>query len=292
MVNETSTNAQAAVAALRRRLPRTRVVAVRSPAGLPAALDTSAQEAAVQGGALGVLGGDGSVNAAVRTALDYGLPLAVFPGGALNHFAAAAGLPSVADAAAALEEGEGSAVDVALIDEPDAKGPPKVFLNTFALGAYADLVHIREGARRWCGRPAATVLALSLVSSTVRPFTARVDGTARRLWLLFAGNGVYTHHSLRTLPARERLTSGQLDVRLLDADAWEHHGRLPALLAEALDAPHALRLPEQHLVPRLDLTGLHGIKYAYDGEVATAADALSLRTAPSALALYRPVPCR
>ncbi|NMO33471.1 hypothetical protein HG826_07685 [Streptomyces sp. GMY01] len=292
MVNETSTNAEAALAALRRRLPGTRVVTVRSPAELPAALDASAREAAVQGGVLGVLGGDGSVNAAVRTALDYDLPLAVFPGGAFNHFATAAGLPSVAEAAVALEEGEGSAVDVALIDEPDAHGPPKVFLNTFALGAYADLVHIREAARRWCGRPAATVLALSLVGGTVRPFTVRVDGTPRRLWLLFAGNGVYQHHSVRTLPARERLTSGRLDVRLLDADAREHHGRLPALLAEALDAPRVLPLPEQLLVARLELTGLRGLAYAYDGEAATGADALSLRTMPSALVLYRPVPWR
>ncbi|WP_018569629.1 diacylglycerol kinase family protein [Streptomyces sp. PsTaAH-124] len=290
VANPAATGAERALAELRSLLPRARPVTVRSPDGLPAALEAAARSAAEAGGALGVVGGDGSANAAARAALRHGLPLAVFPGGALDHFAGAAGLRSVSVAAAAVQEGRGAAVDVALIGTPGPHRPPRVFLNTFALGAYADLVRLRELVRRRCGRRAATALALPLASGTARPFTLRLDGTPRRLWLLFAGNGVYRQHSLHALPTRERLSDGLLDVRLLDADAGQRHGRLVALLAEAVDAPHALVLPKQHVVPRLWLAGLRGLTYAYDGETATAPDTLTLTAAPAALLLYRPVP--
>ncbi|ANH90215.1 hypothetical protein A8713_02875 [Streptomyces sp. SAT1] len=292
VANPAATGAERALAELRSLLPRARPVTVRSPGGLPAALEAAARSAAEAGGALGVVGGDGSVNAAARAALRHGLPLAVFPGGALDHFAGAAGLRSVSVAATAVEEGRGAAVDVALIGTPGAHRPPRVFLNTFALGAYADLVRFRELVRPRCGRRAATALALPFASGTARPFALRLDGTPRRLWLLFAGNGVYRQHSLHALPTRERLSDGLLDVRLLDADAGQRHGRLVALLAEAVDAPHALALPEQHVVPRLRLAGLRGLTYAYDGEAAAAPDTLTLTAAPAALLLYRPVPSK
>ncbi|MFD8609101.1 diacylglycerol/lipid kinase family protein [Streptomyces sp. NPDC059631] len=292
VANPAATGAERALAELRSLLPRARPVTVRSPGGLPAALEAAARSAAEAGGALGVVGGDGSVNAAARAALRHGLPLAVFPGGALDHFAAAAGLRSVSVAATAVEEGRGAAVDVALIGTPGAHRPPRVFLNTFALGAYADLVRFRELVRPRCGRRAATALALPFASGTARPFALRLDGTPRRLWLLFAGNGVYRQHSLHALPTRERLSDGLLDVRLLDADAGQRHGRLVALPAEAVDAPHALALPEQHVVPRLRLAGLRGLTYAYDGEAAAAPGTLTLTAAPAALLLYRPVPSK
>ncbi|WP_405595049.1 diacylglycerol kinase family protein [Streptomyces sp. NBC_01410] len=50
-------------------------------------LGQAAKDVGARGGALGIAGGDGTVNAAAVLAAEGGLPLAVFPAGTLNHFA-------------------------------------------------------------------------------------------------------------------------------------------------------------------------------------------------------------
>src|SRR6185437_9474903 len=80
---------------------------------LDKALEDAAERARSLGGALGVLGGDGTVNAAAAVAVRHGLPLALLPGGTLNHFAYDLGIETYAEAARAVETGEAVAVDAA-----------------------------------------------------------------------------------------------------------------------------------------------------------------------------------
>lgn len=61
---------------------------------------------------LGICGGDGTINAAATAALRAGIPLAVFPGGTLNHFALDLGLAGAEDTCRALAAGHAVRVAV------------------------------------------------------------------------------------------------------------------------------------------------------------------------------------
>ncbi|WP_281154360.1 hypothetical protein [Streptomyces sp. HYC2] len=115
-----------------------------------------------------------------------------------------------------------------------------------------------------------------------------MDGRKRKLWLLFVGNGVYRSPRPLAAPARAELSSGLLDVWLLDAHWWAGRRQLAGHLARVAGMPENLPLPERHLPTRLDLDALSGLRYAYDGEVADAPAAVRLEAAPAALRLYLP----
>ena len=105
----------------------------------------------------------------------------------------------------------------------------RYFLNTFSIGAYPELVRIRE---HWAGRIGAWpagVLAAWEVLRTAEPLTVEINGKRRAVWLLFVGNCQY--RGLGFAPVRRHdLADGVLDVRVV------HGGRLARtrLLAAAL----------------------------------------------------------
>ncbi|MEW1639665.1 phosphatase PAP2 family protein [Streptomyces sp. NPDC093801] len=101
---------------LRERLPRAEVVECGGDA-----LETELASAAERADVLGVCGGDGTVNAAATAALRAGVPLAVFPGGTLNHFALDLGLSGPEDTCRAVAEGQ--AVRVAVGRFTPSAGP-------------------------------------------------------------------------------------------------------------------------------------------------------------------------
>ncbi|MFE4410909.1 bifunctional phosphatase PAP2/diacylglycerol kinase family protein [Streptomyces sp. NPDC093064] len=266
--------------ALRDVLPEADVVECE-PGEVQAELEKAADRARV----LGVCGGDGTVNAAAEVALRRGLPLAVLPGGTLNHFAYDLGVEDARALGRALEHGHGVRVDVGRFRSGSKRG---VFLNTFSLGLYPELVRERE---RWSGRiggwPAGVLAALKVLSADRHPLRAVVQGRTHPLWLLFAGNGTY--HRMGLAPGRRLdLTDGKLDVRVV------HGGRRPALrlLSAALAGP-LTRSPAHAAVQvkRLRLTGVApGTLLAHDGEVMEVEDELWLEKLPEALAVYRPLP--
>jgi undecaprenyl-diphosphatase len=279
VVANTSAGTADRVRALHDALPLAEVVEC-DPSDVPAELEKAAAHARV----LGVCGGDGTVNTAAEVALRHGLPLAVVPGGTLNHFAYDLGVEDVRTLGRAVRDGEAVRVDVGRFTCGDRQG---VFLNTCSLGVYPELVRERD---RWSHRigdwPAGVLAALRVLRADRHPLEAEVGGRARPLWLLFAGNGTY--HRMGLTPGRRvDLADGRLDVRVV------HGGRRPALrlLAAAFAGP-LTRSPAHAAVQvgRLHLRGVApGTLLAYDGEVTEVQGEVTLEKLPEALTVYRPL---
>jgi len=113
-----------------------------------------------------------------------------------------------------------------------------------------------------------------------------VDGRARTLWTLFAGNGHY--HPAGFAPSwRERLDDGCIDIRLIDAEQRFARSRLvAAVLTGRLGRS---RVYEQRIVAKLPVRSLQGpLQIARDGEVSEGPEQLLLRAAARPLVVYRP----
>ena len=260
-------------------LPRAEVVRASDDVG------TALREAAQRCTVLGIMGGDGSINCAAGVALEEGVPLAVIPGGTLNHFAGELGIGSVEDVVAALRDG--SAVRVT-VGSADAKGDGLYFLNTFALGVYPELVKEREKHEGRIGKWPAMALAVARILRHAECIAVDVDGERRNLWTLFAGNGHY--HPAGFAPSwRERLDDGCIDVRLIDAD--RRYARTRLAIAVLTGRLGRSRVYEERVVGRLPVTSRQGgLRLATDGEVQDGPGHLLLRAASRPLVVYRPTP--
>ncbi|MFF5444602.1 bifunctional phosphatase PAP2/diacylglycerol kinase family protein [Streptomyces sp. NPDC012888] len=289
VVVNTDSGSAAAADGLRAALPRAEVVTCGAGDELPELMADAAARSTV----LGVCGGDGTVNAAAAAALRAGIPLAVFPGGTLNHFAADLGLAGPEDTCRAVAEGQAVRVSVGRFTPgPGAgSGPGSAesgyFLNTFSIGVYPELLRHRV---RWApriGSGPAALLAAWRVLRAQHPVRLRLGGRTVPVWLLFAGNGTY-HGSGPTPRRRLSLDEPHLDVRLVLGGG--HPGT--RLLAAAFTGP--LTRSPAHLATRLDalrITGIPpGTALAHDGEYATAPTDLVLDKLPAALTVYRPRP--
>lgn len=274
---------------LRALLPRAEVVFYDEEAGpLSKVLAKAAREAARRGGALGVCGGDGTVNAAATAALAADVPLMVLPGGTFNHFAADLGLDTVADACTAVVQGRAVRTDVGRIRPLRAASgdaDPTYFLNTFSIGVYPELVRLRERWSPRIGGPPATLLGVTRILRQAGPIQVEVNGHRRSLWLLFAGNGVY--RSVGVAPVRRHdLADGMLDVRVAHAGRFARTRLLAAACVGRLARTpfYAAATPK-----RLVISGLpEEACIAYDGEVTDAPPALVLDKLDEALTVYRP----
>ncbi|CAN5835466.1 bifunctional phosphatase PAP2/diacylglycerol kinase family protein [soil metagenome] len=256
-------------------LPDARLVELEEGDDLMAALSEAASEAR----AVGMVGGDGSLNAAAGIAHAQGLPLFAVPGGTLNHFARDVGLTSVDDALAALAAGEVVAVDLAEID-----GRP--FLNTASFGAYVELVDTRERLEGRLGKWPAMIVALVRVLRRSCPTEVEIDGRTRRLWMIFVGNCTYHPHGFA--PSwRTRLDDGRLDVRLLDASMPAARLRLvAAVLTGRLGRCQAY---EEHQVSEVRVRRLDDDRrLARDGETFDGSAEFVISKCPEPLLVYAP----
>ncbi|MFD5073997.1 bifunctional phosphatase PAP2/diacylglycerol kinase family protein [Streptomyces sp. NPDC058371] len=269
---------------LRGLLPRAELIEVGPDDDFTELLDRAVDRARRSGGALGVCGGDGSVNAAAHAAARYGLALAVFPGGTLNHFAQDVGVPEFEDTAVAVARGEAVAVDIGVATS--VTGDEVRFLNTFSIGLYPELVALREQLEKRLGKWPAAAVALTRVLRTATPIELTVNGRSRRLWLLFAGNGRYRPDGFAPT-YRPRLDDGLLDLRMVDGG--HRLARTRVVVSALAGALGRSRVYSAEAVPRVRLEGLRGTDtLAHDGEVAPTPVELTLGKEHRALVVYRP----
>jgi len=275
VVNPSAGSSEQAAEELRKELPDAEVLELEEGDDLEAAL----HQAVDSGCAIGVAGGDGSVNAAAALAAEHDKPLMVVPGGTLNHFAYALGLDALADAAQAVRDGRAAAVDRALIDG-------QTFVNTASIGSYVDLVDSRERLEHKIGKWPAVVVALWGVLRHSEPVDLELDGDRRRVWMIFVGNCRY-HPSGFAPSWRERLDDGDLDVRIVDgAQPWSRARLFLSVLTGTLARCGAY---EQRFVKELRVKSLDGrLRLARDGETFDGSEEFTITKAAEPLLVYVP----
>ncbi|WP_307802060.1 bifunctional phosphatase PAP2/diacylglycerol kinase family protein [Actinomadura violacea] len=278
-------SAEVAAGLLERELPAAELIVLEPGQDLRKAFAEAAERADV----LGVVGGDGTVNAAARAALDHDVPLLVVPGGTFDHFARALGIEAPAQAIAAYRAGRLGRVDVAYAAHAapgSGEGDERLFLNTASFGAYTELVDRRERLEKRLGKWPALAVAAVRTLRHAEPVDAVVDGHRRHVWLAFVGNGMFGSHG--AAPTwRERLDDGCLDVRMVATGR-----RLPRVRAVAAVLAGHLHLTPGYRAWRaggLEVLAAAGeLRLARDGEVSPVPPQIRFGKHPRALAVFRP----
>ncbi|MFZ2174753.1 MAG: phosphatase PAP2 family protein [Rhodococcus sp. (in: high G+C Gram-positive bacteria)] len=236
--------------------------------------------------ALGVCGGDGTVVAVAAAAARLSLPLAVFPGGTLNHFAQDVGVADLADTAEAVESGHAHLVDHAVAVTDVAEPAP--FLNTASLGGYPDAVRLREKWQPRYGKWPAACAAMIRILLAASPLAVSVDGRPALVWMLFVGNGRYSPSDQIPM-SRPEISGGLLDVRYVRAD--RRASRLRLLFAAATgtlgNTPVYVHSRASRLTVQVDGPP---VALATDGEVVADARTFEFRSVPESITVYRPRP--
>ncbi len=255
-------------------LPQADVVPLDDPGQLAKVLEHAAADAV----ALGVRGGDGSVNAAAQVAYDAGKPLAVIPGGTLNHLARDIGVSTLEDVARGVERGCTVEMDVAEIDG-------RAFLNTASFGSYAELVDARERLEERIGKWPALVAALLTVLRGREPVEVEIDGRHHRIWAIFVGNCRYEPAGFA--PAyRPSLDDGLLDVRIVHAD--HPFGRSRLITAVLTGTLARSRVYEQRFANEIRVRSGEPIRLARDGETFDGSREFTIRKRPRRLRVFVP----
>jgi diacylglycerol kinase family enzyme len=277
VVNRDSGNGVTPTRELREALPKAEVVEVDVKEGdeLRRALDERADEST----ALGVAGGDGTVNTAAQVALDEGKVLMVVPSGTFNHLTGALQIETVDDAVAAVKKGQAVGIDVAVIDG-------KAFLNVASFGGYVEFVDAREKLEHRIGKWPAVAIALIRVLRSYEPVEIEIDGKPACVWMAFIGNCRY-HPSGFAPSWRERLDDELLDFRYVDGAAPFARTRLTvAVLTGRLGRS---KVYHQSVVQRLRIHSLNGpLRLARDGETFEGSEDVVIEKLPKRLAVYVP----
>lgn len=281
---------------IRARLPRAQVVVLGPDDDLDEVVD-AAMAADDRPGALGVLGGDGSVSRTAHLARRHGVPLWVAPGGTFNHFARAAGIPDVDAALAAFAAGGIREVAVAEVSVDD--GEPVTVLNAVSLGTYPQFLAERTeraGLGKWLGGVGAIRSALR----EAQPVRIAREGRTATVWSVFVGVG-RNDPQRHAMMQRTSLQDPVLDVRV-------HHARGSRMRAmtslafgrRTLRVLQALRMlpPASEFERRVTDDwrvrvdpGEGAAVYVHDGELEDAPPAgfvLEVRAVPAGLRIYAP----
>lgn len=260
---------------LEKELPDATIIEIKEGVDLADAL----RSATIDSVAIGVAGGDGSINAGSAVAHADDKPMVVIPAGTLNHLARDLGLSTTADAIRAVKDGQTVAVDVGLIDG-------KTFLNTASFGSYVDLVDSREKLESKIGKWPAVVVALFKVLRHSEPVEVMLDGKRRSIWMIFIGNCRYQPEGFA--PSwRERMDDGLLDIRLVDA---KHPGaRLRLLWSVITGTLPRCKSYEAWTADRLEVKSLNGpLRLARDGETFDGSKEFVIQKEKKPLAVYVP----
>ncbi|GAB2648093.1 phosphatase PAP2 family protein [Prescottella soli] len=236
--------------------------------------------------AVGVCGGDGTVVTVAAAAVRHDLPLAVFPGGTLNHFARDAGVGDIASTAEAIATGSAELVDLGQV-EVDG-GPATTFVNTASLGGYPESVRLRERWQPRLGKWPAAALAMTRVLARTRPMNVLIDGTRHSIWMAFVGNGRYSPADQVPM-SRPEIHRGTLDVRYIRADRRFSRTRLVAAALTGTLGSSATYVQRATASLTVEVDG-EAVALATDGEVVADGRRFEFRSEPRSVTLYRRLP--
>jgi undecaprenyl-diphosphatase len=261
---------------LRDSLPQAKIESVEIVEGdeLRKALDEASEHAL----ALGISGGDGSINTAAQVAVDNEKALAVFPSGTLNHLTGALGIDCLEESVQAIKDGDAVEIDVATIDS-------HVFLNTASFGAYVELVDMREKLEKRLGKWPAVVIALARVLRKSKPVCVEIEGREMKVWMAFIGNCKYSPSGFA--PSwRGRLDDEQIDFRFVDGSA--PLARLRLVAAVLTGRLGRSKVYKQTVVKELKIRSLDGpLRLARDGETFEASsEEIIVRKLPKRLVVF------
>ncbi|GGC52965.1 phosphatase PAP2 family protein [Hoyosella rhizosphaerae] len=234
--------------------------------------------------ALGVLGGDGTVRTVAAAAALTHHPLAVFPGGTLNHFAIDIGTLDVCTTAAAVASGDSRRIDLATAIADSHTD--HTFINTASLGTYPAALKVRKKWERHLGKWIPLALGMIRELAANDPLQLTLDGQHIRVRTLFIGNGTY-QPAHRIPVGRSSMADGNLDIRIIRADLTLSYTRaLYAVITGTLmTSPTYLRL----LSPSLNIELTDPAPLALDGDPVSDVQQLTVRTEPHALTVYAPM---
>lgn len=236
--------------------------------------------------AVGVCGGDGTVVTVASAAVRHDLPLAVFPGGTLNHFARDAGVGDIASTAEAIATGSAELVDLGQVRVDG--GHTTAFVNTASLGGYPDSVRLRERWQPRLGKWPAAALAMARILARAQPLAVTIDGTSHSIWMLFVGNGRYSPADQVPM-SRPEIHRGTLDVRYIRADRRFSRTRLVAAALTGTLGSSATYVQSNTPASTVEIQD-DAVALATDGEVIADGRRFEFRSEPRSVVLYRKRP--
>jgi diacylglycerol kinase family enzyme len=266
----------------------------------PGTIDQIAAElaarAAAAGGVLVAAGGDGTINAVARQAVDHGCAFGVLPQGTFNYFARTHGIPEELDEAVhALLAARIHPVQVGMVND-------RMFLVNASIGLYPKLLEEREADKKQFGR-SRLVAALSALKTVLSPhrrlrLVLHIDGKLERLRTatFFVGNNRLQMEQIGIDPMSAAVEDGRLA-----AMAPRTRGKLGMLwlmlhgaLGRMGRLDHADELAtfsfKQMEVKVRKLARRHQVKVATDGEVTMMSNPLQFRVLEGQLLLLKPTP--
>lgn len=234
-----------------------------------------------------VAGGDGTIASAATALVGSDVALAVIPGGTLNHFAGAFGIPTdLADAGALASTGDRTAsVDVGRVND-------RLMLNTSAVGAYTLFVLERERLERRLPYRIASIVAAVRTLRHLRPVRVELEVEGRALVyhtpLLFVGVG---EREVRVPMLGDRVRDGRRGLHVLVMRSRTALGFLASALLAALRGTREIsrtRHLDAFIVDRCTVHVHRRTIIAVDGELVTLGTPLEYRIERDALRVVVP----
>lgn len=289
---ETDERRSAIEAVLNQAGRRFHIELVDDPERIDEQARAQAERAHADGAILVAAGGDGTINAVARQAVEHGCPFGALPQGTFNYFGRTHGIPQdLTDAVHALLHASVQPVQIGTVNG-------RIFLVNASIGLYPKLLEEREHDKRQFGR-SRFVAALSALKTLVLPH--------RRLRLSLEAEGKEIHLRTSTLfVGNNRLQMEQVgltDVTPAVADgelaalAPKPIGRLRMLLLMArgalgmlADADDLVAFGFRRMTVRTPRYGRKRLKAAVDGEVLHLTAPLRFEALAGKLLLLVPAP--
>ena len=264
---------------------------VDDPENIAAIAARTALQARAAGGILVAAGGDGTINAVAREAVDKGCLFGVLPQGTFNYFGRTHHIPEdLGDAVRALLDAHVQPVQVGMVND-------RIFLVNASIGLYPRMLEEREIDKKHFGR-SRFVAFLSGLKTFFSPhrrlrITLELDGKehALRTSTLFVGNNRLQMEQVGIAPLSDAVEDGKLA-----AIAPKSVGKLGmlglmvrAMLGRLGDADNLVTFSFKRMTvkPR-KFYGKRRVKVATDGEVTQMNTPLEFRVLEGQLLLLKP----